>query len=188
MPDEEMHTRVLTAASLPCPPADPVYPSMQHADAQPPARIGPSNLVIILGREPGRAVRRRNSSGDSLTLPAWTPRGRGLESSRGPATGTRSVRGLEAVVTGFHRLPAQAVVKLPRCAARLFHPGGPAGPPGLPLALHLRRRGAFRQHEGLLPGQRIRPHRGPRGICRPVQFVGTWGASDEDMFNQLTAC
>ena len=70
------------------------------------------------------------------------------------ATGTRSVRGIEAVTTGFQADPAQAVVKL-SLAQRNFDAGRHPRPAGLRIRIHLRRRIAFRQHARLLPRQRL---------------------------------
>ena len=112
---------------------------------------------------------------DALARESWA-------FTRAYATGTRSVRGLEAVVTGFLPTPAQAVLKLPR-SQRGFA-GRPAGPARLSLALHLRRRIALRQHEGLFLGNGFKQVVDRADFVDPA-FVGTWGASDEDMFNQL---
>ena len=161
MDEAEMHERVLRQAGLPVPPANADYPSL-HAQPATRKTKRPLNVVIILeeslGAQYSAALGGANLTPelDALARESWA-------FTRAYATGTRSVRGLEAVVTGFLPTPAQAVLKLPR-SQRGFFAGRPAGPARLSLALHLRRRIALRQHEGLFPGQWFQAGRGPRGF------------------------
>ena len=107
-----MHERVLRQAGLPVPPANADYPSL-HAQPATRKTKRPLNVVIILeeslGAQYSAALGGANLTPelDALARESWA-------FTRAYATGTRSVRGLEAVVTGFLPTPAQAVLKLPR--------------------------------------------------------------------------
>ena len=110
MDEAEMHERVLRQAGLPVPPANADYPSL-HAQPATRKTKRPLNVVIILeeslGAQYSAALGGANLTPelDALARESWA-------FTRAYATGTRSVRGLEAVVTGFLPTPAQAVLKL----------------------------------------------------------------------------
>jgi phosphoglycerol transferase MdoB-like AlkP superfamily enzyme len=182
MPDEEMHTQVLQAAGLPQPPADPAYPSM-HLQTPSRTRVRPLNLVIILEESLG-AQYVANLGGQALTpcldklaADAWN-------FTRAYATGTRSVRGLEAVVTGFLPTPAQAVVKLPDAQRGFFTLADLLGRQGYHSRFIYGGEAHFDNMKGFFLGNGF-DQIVDRGEFVDPQFVGTWGASDEDMFNQL---
>ena len=99
------------------------------------------------------------------------------------ATGTRSVRGIEAVVSGYPPTPARSVVKL-SLAQRNFYT----------LALGLSREGYqtefvyggeahFDDMRGFFTGNGFQRVVDRADIKNPV-FEGSWGASDEDLFNK----
>ena len=118
MDEAEMHERVLRQAGLPVPPANADYPSL-HAQPATRKTKRPLNVVIILeeslGAQYSAALGGANLTPelDALARESWA-------FTRAYATGTRSVRGLEAVVTGFLPTPAQAVLKLPRSQRGFF--------------------------------------------------------------------
>lgn len=97
------------------------------------------------------------------------------------ATGTRSVRGIEAVITGFTPTPARAVVKLPKAQQGFFT-----------IAELLKRKGfdtSF-MYGGEAHFDNMRQFFMGNGFQRIIErkdfvdpkFVGSWGASDEDLF------
>ena len=97
------------------------------------------------------------------------------------ATGTRSVRGIEAIVTGFTPTPARSVVKLPKSQTNFFT-----------IAELLQRRGYdtsfiyggeahFDNMRQFFVGNGFQRIIEQKDIKDPV-FVGSWGASDEDLF------
>lgn len=182
MDDDDMQRRVLTQAGLPYPPANADHPSLHR---QPASRktARPLNLVIILEESLGAQY----SAGlggmdltpelDALARDAWT-------FTRAYATGTRSVRGLEAVVTGFLPTPAQAVLKLPRSQRGFFSLADLLGRHGYHSRFIYGGESHFDNMKGFFLGNGFRQIVDREGFVDPA-FVGTWGASDEDMFNQL---
>ncbi|CAM3765272.1 LTA synthase family protein [Bordetella sputigena] len=182
MPDEEMHTQVLQAAGLPQPPADPAYPSM-HLQTPSRTRARPLNLVIILEESLG-AQYVANLGGQALTPCLDKLAGEAWNFTRAYATGTRSVRGLEAVVTGFLPTPAQAVVKLPDAQRGFFTLADLLGRQGYHSRFIYGGEAHFDNMKGFFLGNGF-DQIVDRGEFVDPQFVGTWGASDEDMFNQL---
>ncbi len=79
----------------------------------------PLNLVIILEESLGAEfVGRLGGVGVTPELDRLAEEGIWLDNLY--ATGTRSVRGIEAVVTGFTPTPARSVVKLPRSQSNFF--------------------------------------------------------------------
>lgn len=182
MDDDDMQRRVLTQAGLPYPPANPDHPSLHR---QPASRktARPLNLVIILEESLGAQY----SAGlggmdltpelDALARDAWT-------FTRAYATGTRSVRGLEAVVTGFLPTPAQAVLKLPRSQRGFFSLADLLGRHGYHSRFIYGGESHFDNMKGFFLGNGFRQIVDREDFIDPA-FVGTWGASDEDMFNQL---
>ncbi len=182
MPSEQMHAIVLEKAGLPNPPADPTYPSLHRQVAtQKPAR--PLNIVVILEESLG-AQYSADLGGenftpelDALAKEAWT-------FTRAYATGTRSVRGLEAVVTGFLPTPAQAVLKLPRSQRGFFSMADLLGRHGYHSRFIYGGESHFDNMKGFFLGNGFNEIV-DRADFVDTAFVGTWGASDEDMFNQL---
>jgi phosphoglycerol transferase MdoB-like AlkP superfamily enzyme len=182
MPADEMHTRVLDAAGLPRPPQDADYPSM-HTHTPIKARSRPLNLVIILEESLG-AQYVANLGGRPLTPCLDALAAQGWNFTRAYATGTRSVRGLEAVVTGFMPTPAQAVVKLPDAQRGFFTLADLLGRHGYHSRFIYGGEAHFDNMKGFFLGNGF-DHIVDRGEFVAPEFVGTWGASDEDMFNQL---
>src|SRR5690606_17652049 len=118
MPEARMQALVRRAAGLQGAPIDPDRPSLhwQAASAHPPR---PLNLVVIVEESLGaQYVGSLGGRGLTPELDALAKRGWLL--SRTYATGTRSVRGLEALSTGFLPTPAEAVLKLPRSQRGFF--------------------------------------------------------------------
>ncbi len=102
------------------------------------------------------------------------------------ATGTRSVRGIEAVVTGFTPTPAQAVVKLNKSQSNFFT-----------LATLLERYGYatqfiyggeshFDNMRGFFLGNGFQGIVEQKDYTHPA-FVGSWGVSDEDLMQRADA-
>src|SRR5690606_26669033 len=114
---------------------------------------------------------------DALSRQAWT-------FTRAYATGTRSVRGLEALVAGFPPSLSDAVLRLPDAQAGFFT-----------LAQLLRTQGYrsrfiyggeahFDNMKGFFLGNGFDELYDRKSFHQPA-FVGTWGVSDEDMFDKL---
>ena len=142
----------------------------------------PQNLVIIveesLGAEFVGAL-----GGLPLTpnLDRWADEGIWLE--RLYATGTRSARGLEAIVTGFPPTTSQSVLKLGRAQQDFFTLGN-----------FLRRQGYETSfiYGGEAQFDNMKRFFANNGFTTVIDkhdfdnavFYGSWGASDEDTFNE----
>lgn len=143
-------------------------------------RQRPLNIVIILEESLGAEFVA------SLNGKDWTPQldklsEQGLWLSRLYATGTRSVRGIEAVISGFPPSPGRSVVKLGLAQQHFFT-----------LAQLLKKRGYtssfiyggesnFDNMRGFFLGNGFDRVIDQKDYSNP-QFIGTWGVSDEDLF------
>lgn len=145
-------------------------------------RENPINIIIILEESLG-AEFVGSLGGLPLTpnLDKLSQQGMWFENMY--ATGIRSVRGIEAVVTGFPPTPAMSVVKLEKSQSDFFT-----------LAKLLSKRG---YHNSFIYGgeaqfdnmRRFFMNNGfdyvidEKDYDNPV-FIGSWGVSDEDLFNR----
>ena len=155
------------------------YPTL-HRQVPPGSNTDPKNLVIIveesLGAEFVGAL-----GGLALTpnLDALSSSGIWFENLY--ATGTRSVRGLEAVVSGFTPTPARSVVKLQKSQRNFFT-----------LAAFLRDHGYDTSfvYGGESQFDNMRRFFINNGFEKVIDesdyddpvFAGSWGVSDEDLF------
>jgi phosphoglycerol transferase MdoB-like AlkP superfamily enzyme len=183
MPEPDMQRIVRDAAGLDGPLLDPTYPSVhrQQASARP-AR--PLNLVIIMEESLGAQFigtlggDKLSPQFDALAMQGWLL-------ARTYATGTRSVRGLEAVNTGFLPTPAEAVLKLPRSQHGFFTIAGLLGEFGYHSRFIYGGEAHFDNMRSFFLGNGFdEVIDQPKFEVKPT-FVGSWGASDEDMFNEL---
>ena len=185
MDDARMQGLVLAQAGLPDPPANPDFPSLHH---QPATRktARPLNLVIILEESLGAQYcaglggANLTPELDALAREAWA-------FTRCYATGTRSVRGLEAVVTE-EKLSAHARAsrcwKLPRSQRRSSQLADLLGRHGYHSRFIYGGESLFDNMKGFFLGNGFKEIVDRADFVDPA-FVGTWGASDEDMFAQL---
>ncbi|OGT22266.1 MAG: hypothetical protein A2V90_07460 [Gammaproteobacteria bacterium RBG_16_57_12] len=145
-------------------------------------RERPYNLVIILEESLG-AEFVGALGGLPLTPNLDRLSREGIWFSNIYATGTRSVRGIEAVVTGFTPTSTHAVVKLNKSQRGFFT-----------LAALLRERGFdtgfmyggeshFDNMRGFFMGNGFNYVIDGKDYANPV-FTGSWGVSDEDLFNR----
>ena len=185
MPEARMQALVRAAAGLQGPPLDPVLPSLhrQQASASPPR---PLNLVIIVEESLG-AQYVGSLGGRGLTPQLDALAQQGWAFTRAYATGTRSARGLEAISTGFLPTPAEAVLKLPRSQQGFFTLAELLGRAGYRSRFVYGGEAHFDNMKGFFLGNGFgEVIDRPKFSVQP-QFVGSWGASDEDMFNELHA-
>ena len=142
----------------------------------------PKNLVILLEESLG-AEFVGSLGGLDLTPNIDALREQGLAFDRLYATGTRSVRGIEAVTTGFLPTPSRSVVKLTKSQRDFFT-----------LASFLRDRGFDTSfiYGGEAHFDNMRRFFMNNGFetvidqddyINPV-FTGSWGVSDEDLLNR----
>lgn len=182
MPSARMHEIVLSCAGLPHPPAIDTHPSV-HDQTPSQTRSRPANIVIILEESLGAQYSAALGGNDytpqldALAKEGWT-------FTRAYATGTRSVRGLEAVTAGFLPTPAQAVLKLPAAQRGFFTLADVLGRHGYHSRFIYGGESHFDNMKGFFLGNGFDEIIDRPDFTNPA-FVGTWGASDEDMFTQL---
>lgn len=98
------------------------------------------------------------------------------------ATGTRSVRGIEAVIAGYPPTPARSVVKLSLSQQNFYTLAAGLGKQGYATEFVYGGEAHFDSMRSFFTGngfQRVVD----RSHMTPV-FEGSWGASDEDLFNK----
>jgi len=191
MPWPEVVARVRHETGLPTTAyVDPLLPTL--ARREPMYHGKPRNLVILLEESLGAQFighlggRRLSPQLDELSKQAWT-------FTSMYATGTRSVRGIEAVVTGFTPTPAQAVVKLPGSQTGFFSLAEVLAMHGYDTTFYYGGESHFDNMRSFFLGNGFKRIIDQQDFAEPA-FTGSWGVSDEDLvrradaeFNQLHA-
>ena len=140
----------------------------------------PRNLVIVLEESLGAQFigslggRPLSPNFDRLAQQGWA-------FDRLFATGTRSVRGIEAVVSGYPPTPSLAVVKRPKAQQGFFSIAQLLRDRGYDATFYYGGEGHFDNMRGFFLGN---------GFTRVIDegdypdpdFSGSWGVSDEDLF------
>jgi len=114
---------------------------------------------------------------DKLAEEAWT-------FTRAFATGTRSVRGLEALTAGFPPCYAEAALKLPDAQSRFFTLAQLLKKEGWRTCFVYGGEAHFDNMKGFFLGNGFDQLHDLKTFDKPA-FVGTWGASDEDMLGRV---
>ncbi|HNW42228.1 MAG TPA: LTA synthase family protein, partial [Opitutaceae bacterium] len=99
------------------------------------------------------------------------------------ATGTRSVRGIEAVVSGYLPTPARSVVKLSLAQKDFFTLAMPLKRLGYHTEFIYGGESHFDNMRGFFTGNGFQSVIDQKDYAAP-KFVGSWGASDEDLFDK----
>ena len=102
------------------------------------------------------------------------------------ATGTRSVRGLEAIVSGFTPTPARSVVKLGKSQRHFFTLAQLLGNAGYDTDFIYGGEAQFDNMRRFFMNNGFQHVIDKRDYSDPV-FTGSWGVSDEDLFNRAHA-
>jgi phosphoglycerol transferase MdoB-like AlkP superfamily enzyme len=97
------------------------------------------------------------------------------------ATGTRSVRGLEAIVSGYTPTPARSVVKLPKSQRGFFTLAELLGSEGYETSFIYGGEAQFDNMRRFFVNNGFGHVIDEKDYIDPV-FVGSWGVSDEDLF------
>lgn len=181
MPPAEMIDRVRRGMGVPA--ADFVsneFPTL-HRQLATVRRKTPRNLVIVLEESMGAGFVER-LGGQPITPRLNALADEGIWFDRLYATGTRSVRGIEAVVASFPPTPAQSTVKLSKSQSDFAT-----------LASVLKKSGYHSEfvYGGESHFDNMRSFFLGNGFSKIVdrpqfknpQFVGSWGVSDEDLFD-----
>lgn len=142
----------------------------------------PKNLVIIL--EESLGAQFVSSLGGLPLTPAIDKLStEGWAFKRLYATGTRSVRGIEAVITGFTPTPARAVVKLDKSQHDFFTIASLLKNNGYSTQFIYGGESHFDNMKSFFLGNGFSDIVDFKDIIDP-QFVGSWGACDGDLFTQ----
>lgn len=99
------------------------------------------------------------------------------------ATGTRSVRGLEAIVSGFTPTPAKSVVKLPKSQRGFFTLAELLANAGYDTSFIYGGEAQFDNMRRFFMNNGFDTVIDKNDYDDPV-FTGSWGVSDEDLFNR----
>lgn len=183
MAPEEAIAIVRTTADLPATPDNPAIPTLHRQQASLTVDK-PRNLVLIVEESLG-AQFVGSLGGQNLTPELDVLAQEGWFFTRTYATGTRSVRGLEALTTGFPPTPAEAVVKMPNAQTGFFTLAELLGRQGYGSRFLYGGEAHFDNMRGFFLGNGFDEVVDlPRFSTKP-EFVGSWGASDEDMFKEL---
>jgi len=185
LPAEDIVNLVRRGAGMAPRPAGALPPTWHR---QPPSRAWPDNPpprnVVIIVEESLGAQFVGHLGGRGLTPQLDALAGQAWTFTAAYATGTRSARGLEAIVAGFPPTPAESVLKLSKAQGGFFT---------LPALLrqygyHSRFVYGGEAHFDNMSGFFL-ANGFDEVLDRPgfvdTQFVGSWGASDEDMFRQV---
>lgn len=140
----------------------------------------PRNLVIVL--EESLGAQFIGSLGGLPLSPNYDRlSGQGWALDHLYATGTRSVRGIEAVVSGYPPTPAEAVVKLPNSQQGFFTLAQLLGRHGYDTAFYYGGESHFDNMRGFFLGNGFGRIIDQKDYVDPA-FTGSWGVSDEDLF------
>jgi len=145
-------------------------------------RERPLNLVIILEESLG-ATFVASLGGTPVTPEIEKLKHEGWWFERLFATGTRSVRGIEAVTTGFMPTPAQAVVKLSLAQRNFSTLASLLGRHGYESEFIYGGESHFDNMRGFFLANGFSRVTDERDYRNPV-FRGSWGVSDEDLLNK----
>ena len=178
LPDERVIEIVRAESGRPAAAFDSV--SLPSQSFNPASHQGkPKNLVILLQESLG-AQFVGSLGGLPLTpnIDALSRQGWAFEQLY--ATGTRSVRGIEAVVTGFTPTPAQAVVKLGKSQTNFFTLADLLKQRGYSTSFIYGGESHFDNMRSFFLGNGFSQIVEQKDFKDPV-FEGSWGASDEDL-------
>ena len=179
LPNEVVFAEVAAAAGRPAYDAGAKFPTLVPFTArEKPAR--PRNLVIVLEESLGAEY-----VGALGGLPL-TPRidelaKEGLFLDNLYSTGTRTVRGIEAVVSGFLPTPGRSVVKLGRSQKDFFTIADLLGRHGYSTHFVYGGESHFDNMRSFFLGNGFQ-HLHDEPTFTDAKFHGTWGVCDEDLF------
>lgn len=145
------------------------------------SRDKPLNLVILLQESLG-ATFVESLGGLPVTPELEKLKNEGWWFEQLYATGTRSVRGIEAVTAGFMPTPAQSVVKLSLSQKNFFTLADLLQSQGYHTEFIYGGEAHFDNMRSFFTGNGFKQMIDIHDIQNPV-FVGSWGASDEDLYN-----
>lgn len=181
MPREDVFAEVRRAMHLPD--ADFTHSELPtlHRQRVPPRSGRSPNLVIILEESLGASF-VGSLGGYPLTPNLDRLSEEGIWFEQLYATGTRSVRGIEAVITGLTPTPARSVVKLNRSQHNFFTLAQLLAGLGYETSFLYGGEAHFDNMAGFFMANGFQKIIDENDYANP-EFVASWGVSDEDLFN-----
>lgn len=178
MPREEILARVRARSLLPAQDLDAEIPFL-HVQKSPFVLERPMNVVVFLQESMG-AVDVGCLKGPPITPNLCRLKEEGIWFSNLYATGTRTVRGIEATVSGFLPTSAVGVVKLPKAKNGFFSGGSLFARYGYGTVFLYGGMSNFDEMRSFFMGNGFKKIYDEPTFENPV-FHGTWGVSDEDL-------
>jgi phosphoglycerol transferase MdoB-like AlkP superfamily enzyme len=157
------------------------FPTVHFQQSTAP-REKPLNIVILLQESLG-ATFVESLGGVAVTPNLERLKTEGWWFERLFATGTRSVRGIEAVVSGFPPTPARSVVKLSLSQNRFYTIADQLARLGYQTEFVYGGEAHFDNMRSFFSGNGFNNIVDAPSFEKP-EFVGSWGVSDEDLFNK----
>lgn len=145
-------------------------------------REKPLNLVIILQESLG-ATFVESLGGVPVTPNIEKLKNQGIWFEQLYATGTRSVRGIEAVTSGFQPTPADSTVKLSKSQKNFFTLAALLEKQGYSTEFIYGGESHFDNMRSFFTGNGFQNIVDQKDYKNPV-FEGSWGVSDEDLLNK----
>jgi phosphoglycerol transferase MdoB-like AlkP superfamily enzyme len=145
-------------------------------------RDKPLNLVILLQESLG-ATFVESLGGKPVTPNLEKLKEQGIWLEQLYATGTRSVRGIEAVTAGFQPTPSESTVKLSLSQKNFFTLAALLSKLGYSTEFIYGGESHFDNMRGFFLNNGFQQITDEKDYKNPV-FVGSWGASDEDLLNK----
>lgn len=142
----------------------------------------PLNLVIILQESLG-ATFVESLGGVPVTPNLEKLKNEGIWFTQLYATGTRSVRGIEAVITGFQPTPADSTVKLSLSQKDFFSIAALLAKQGYYTEFIYGGESHFDNMRSFFMGNGFQHIVEQKDYKNPI-LIGSWGASDEDLLNK----
>ena len=180
MDDDEALSIILKEAGItPADQLDPATPTL-HFQKATQTRDKPLNLVIILEESLG-ADTVGSLGGWDITPELDKLADQGIWLERLYATGTRSVRGIEAVISGFTPTPMVSVVKLAETQNNFFTLASLLGKQGYQTSFIYGGEAHFDNMKRFFLNNGFQNIIDQDDYKNPV-FKASWGVSDEDLF------
>jgi len=142
----------------------------------------PKNIVILLQESLG-ATFVESLGGLPVTPNLEKLKSEGIWFSQLYATGTRSVRGIEAVVSGFPPTPAQSTVKLPLSQSNFFTLASLLNEKNYETSFIYGGEAHFDNMRNFFTGNGFKKIIEQKNFTNPI-FKGSWGASDQDLYQK----
>ncbi len=182
MDDDEVLAIILKEAGItPGEHPDPASPTRHHQKATQ-TRDRPLNLVIILEESLGAEFVGK-LGGKNLTPRLDEMASQGIWLEQLYATGTRSVRGIEAILTGFTPTPQLSVVKLAETQSNFFTLSSLLESQGYQTSFIYGGEAHFDNMRRFFLNNGFQTVIDENDYDQP-EFLASWGVSDEDLFNR----